>query len=116
MHLGKERLRERPDGARGAPARTVTDQAGTDAEMVFVGRHEATIGRSNRRHKVENDGIGLWRRNTCCRVEMAELCAPHVAAATQNAIENIAEIDFPGTGAPRALGRQPLKNHVQTNT
>jgi hypothetical protein len=47
---------------------------------------------------------------------MAEPRAPHVAAATQNAIENIAEIDFLGTGAPRALGSKPLKNNVQTNT
>ena len=79
MHLGQERLRARPDGARGAPASTVADPAGTDAEMVFVGRHEATIGRSNGRHKVENDGVGPWRRNTCCRVEAAELRTTHIA-------------------------------------
>ncbi len=47
---------------------------------------------------------------------MAELRTAHVAGATQNTIENIAEIDFPGTGAPRALGGKPLKNNVQTNT
>ena len=116
MHLGKEGRGSGPDGARGAPARTVTDPAGTDAEMVFVGRHEATIGRSNSRHKVENDGVGLWRRNTCHSVETAELRTTHVAGATQNTIENIVEIDFPGTGAPRALGGEPPKNNVQTTT
>ena len=47
---------------------------------------------------------------------MAELRAPHVAAATQNSIENIEEIDFPGTGAPRAFSGKPPKNNVQTNT
>jgi hypothetical protein len=52
MHLGQERLRARPDGARGATASPVADPAGTNAEMVFVVRHDATIGRSNGRHKV----------------------------------------------------------------
>jgi hypothetical protein len=84
--------------------------------MVFVGRHEATIGRSNGRHKVENDGVGLWRRNTCHGVEAAEPRTTHVAGATQNTIENIAEIDFSGTPAPRAFGGEPQKNNVQTNT
>jgi hypothetical protein len=84
--------------------------------MLFIVRHEATIGRSNRRHKVESDGVGLWRRNTCASVETAKSVTAHIAGATQNTIENIAEIDFPGTGAPRALGGEPLKNNVQTNT
>jgi hypothetical protein len=116
MHLGQERLRARPDSARGAPASTVADPAGTDAEMVFVVRHDATIGRSNGRHKVENDGVGLWRRNTCHGVGAPEPRTPHIGGATQNTIENIAEIDFSGTGAPRALGGEPPKNNVQTNT
>jgi hypothetical protein len=116
MHLGKERLGARPDGARGAPASPVADPAGTDAEMVFVGRHEATIGRSNRRHKVENGGVVLWRRNTCYSVEAAELHTPHIAGATQNAIENIMEIDFTDASAPCPNGGQPPKNNVQTNT
>jgi hypothetical protein len=84
--------------------------------MVFFGRHDATIGRSNGRHKVENNGVGLWRRNTCYSVETAEPRTTHVAGATHNTIENISEIDFSGTSAPRALGGAPLKNNVQTNT
>jgi hypothetical protein len=52
MHLGQEGLRARPDGARDAPANPVADPAGTDTEMVFV------VGRSNDRHKVENNGVG----------------------------------------------------------
>jgi hypothetical protein len=84
--------------------------------MVFVVRHEATIGRSTGRHKVENDGVGLWRRNTCHGVGAAELRTTHVAGATQNTIENIAEIEFSGTGAPCPTGGQPPKNNVQTNT
>jgi hypothetical protein len=116
MHLGKERLRARPDGARGAPASTVADPAGTDAEMVFVGRHDPTIGRSNGRHKVENEGVGPWRRNTCCRVKAAERRTTHIGSATQNAIENIAEIDFSDAAAPRAFSGKPPKNNVQTNT
>jgi hypothetical protein len=84
--------------------------------MVFVVRHEATIGRSNRRHKVENDGVGLWRRNTCASVETAKSVTAHIAGATQNTIENIAEIDFSDAAAPRAFSGKPLKNNVQTNT
>jgi hypothetical protein len=84
--------------------------------MVFVGRHEATIGRSNGRHKVENGGVGLWRRNTCYSVETAELRTTHVAGATQNTIENIAEIDFSDAAAPRAFSGEPPKNNVQTDT
>jgi hypothetical protein len=84
--------------------------------MVFVGRHEATIGRSNSRHKVENDGVGPWRRNTCYSVETAELRTTHVAGATQNTIENIAEIDFTDASTPCPNGGQPPKNNVQTNT
>jgi hypothetical protein len=116
MHLGQERLRARPDGARGATASPVADPAGTNAEMVFVVRHDATIGRSNGRHKVENDGIGVWRRNTCYRVETAKPRTTHVAGATQNAIENIMEIDFTDAGAPCPYAGQPPKNNVQTNT
>jgi hypothetical protein len=116
MHLGPERLRARPDSARGAPAGPIADPAGTDAETVFVVCHDATIERSNRRHKVENDGVGLWRRNTCYSVETAELRTTHVAGATQNTIENIAEIDFSDAAAPRAFSGKPPKNNVQTNT
>jgi hypothetical protein len=84
--------------------------------MVFVVRHDATIGRSIRRHKVENGGVGPWRRNTCCRAETAELHTTHIASATHNAIENIAEIDFAGTNAPCPYAGQLPKNNVQTNT
>jgi hypothetical protein len=84
--------------------------------MVFVGRHDATIERSNGRHKVENDGVGLWRGNTCCRVKTAERRTTHIGGATQNAIENIAEIDFSDAAAPRAFSGKTQKNNVQTNT
>jgi hypothetical protein len=84
--------------------------------MVFFVRHEATIGRSDGRHKVENSGVGPWRRKTCTGVETAEPHTTHIADATQNAIENIGEIDFPGADAPRALGGPPPKNNVQTIT
>ena len=82
MHLGQEGLRARPDGARGTPASTAADPAGTDTEMVFVVCHDGTIGRSNDRHKVENYGVVLWRRNTCASVETAESRAPQIAGAT----------------------------------
>jgi hypothetical protein len=84
--------------------------------MVFVVRHEATIGRSNGRHKVENDVVVLGRRNTCYSVETAELRTTHVAGATQNTIENIAEIDLADASTPCPFGGQPPKNNVQTNT
>jgi hypothetical protein len=84
--------------------------------MVFVVRHDATIGRSNGRHKVENDDVVLGRRNTCHSVEAAERRKTHIAGATQNAIENIAEIDFADTNAPCPYAGQPPKNNVQTNT
>jgi hypothetical protein len=84
--------------------------------MVFFVRHKATIGRSDGRHKVENGGVGPWRRNTCTGVETAEPHTTHIAGATQNIIENIAEINSGGTDAPRAFGGQPPKNNVQTTT
>jgi hypothetical protein len=68
--------------------------------MVFVGRHDATIGRSNGRHKAENGGIGLRRRNTCYSVETAEPRTLHIAGATQYTIENIMELDFTDASAP----------------
>jgi hypothetical protein len=58
----------------------------------------------------------LWRRNTCHSVEVVEPRAPHIAGATQNAIENITEIDFTDASAPCRYGGQPPKNNVQTNT
>jgi hypothetical protein len=58
----------------------------------------------------------MGRRNTCYSVETAELRTTHVAGATQNAIENIAEIDFAGTNTPCPYAGQPPKNNVQTNT
>jgi hypothetical protein len=84
--------------------------------MVFVVRHDATIGRSNGRHKVENDGVAMWRRNTCHSVEAAELRVPHIAGATHNPIENIMQIDFTDANAPCPNGGQPPKNNVQTTT
>jgi hypothetical protein len=84
--------------------------------MVFVGRHDATIGRSNGRHKVQNDGVGLWRRNTCHGVGAAEPRTPHIAGATHDTIEKIIEIDFTDAGAPCAFCGRPPKNNVQTDT
>jgi hypothetical protein len=75
-----------------------------------------TIGRSNRRYKIENGGIGPWRRNTCTSVETAKSPAAHIAPATQNSIENTSKIGFSGTGAPRRIGGPLLENNVQTNT
>jgi hypothetical protein len=84
--------------------------------MVFVGRHDPTIGRSNGRHKAENGSVGLWRRNTCHSVEAAERRTTHVAGATHNPIENIMELDLADASAPCPYGGQPPKNNVQTNT
>jgi hypothetical protein len=116
MHFGQEGLRARPNRSHGSDAGAVSDPPGTDAETVFVGRHEVTIGRSNRRHKVQIEGVGPWRRNTCYSVETAKLPAAHIAPATQNGIENTGRIGFPGTGAPHRIGELPPENNVQTNT
>jgi len=116
MQLGQEGLRARPDGARGSPASTVADPAGTDAETVFVVRHDVTIGRSNRRYKVKNGGVGPWRRNTCSSVETAGPPAAHLAGATQNTIENTGKISFCGARTPRRVGDPAPENNVQTNT
>ena len=116
MHVGQEGLWTWPDRPHGPDAGAVADPARTDVETVFVGRHDVTIGRSNRRYKVENGGVGLWRRNTCYSVETAESPAAHIAVATQNSIENTEKISFFGTGAPRRVGEIAPKNNVQTNT
>ena len=47
---------------------------------------------------------------------MADPGSPHIAAATQNGVENIEKIDFSGTDAPRPVGGKPPKSNVQTNT
>ncbi len=116
MHLGQEGLRARPDRPHGPDAGAVADPAGTDAETIFVGRHDLTIGRSNRRYKIENGGVGPWRKNTCYSVETADPPAAHIAPATQNSIENTEEIGFPSTYAPRSIGGATPENNVQTNT
>ncbi|VTZ25776.1 hypothetical protein MPC1_2590003 [Methylocella tundrae] len=116
MHLGQEGLRARPDRPHGTDAGAVSDPAETDVETVFVGRHDVTIGRSNRRHKVENRGVGPWRRNTCYSVETAGSPATHIAGAIQNSIEITGKISFPGTDAPRRISAAAPENNVQTNT
>jgi len=116
MHLCQEGLWARPNRAHGPDAGAVADPAGTDTEVVFVGRHDLTIERSNRRYKVENGGVGAWRRNTCYSVETVEPHTAHIAGAIQNSIENIEQIGFSGTGAPRRLSEPAPENNVQTNT
>jgi len=116
MHLRQEGLRARPNRPHGPNAGAVADPAGTDAKTVFVGRHDVTIGRSNRRHKVENEGVVPWRKNTCYSVEKAEPHMAHIAPATPNSIENTRKISFRGTGAPRRIGEPSPENNVQTNT
>jgi hypothetical protein len=116
MHFGQEGLRSRPNRPHGPDAGAVADPAGTDAETVFVGCHDVTIGRSNRRYKVENEGVGLWRRNTCVSVETAGSPAAHIADAIQDSIEKAGEIRLCGTAAPRRRSGMPRENNVQTYT
>jgi hypothetical protein len=116
MHLRQEGLRTWPDRPHGPDAGAVADPAGTDAETVFVGRHDLTIGRSNRRYKAENEFVGQWRRNTCYSVETVKSPSAHIAPATQNSIENTSKIGFSGTGAPRRIGGVVPENNVQANT
>jgi len=58
MHLGEKGLRSRQDGPHGASTGAVADPARTDAKLVVVFRHEATIGRSIGRQKIENGVVG----------------------------------------------------------
>ena len=87
MHLGQEGFRAWPGRPHGPDAGVVADPARTDAETVFIGRHDVTIGRSNGRYKAKTGVVGLWRRNTCTSVETAESHMAHIAGAIQNGIE-----------------------------
>jgi hypothetical protein len=94
----------------------VAGPAGTDAETVFITRHEMTIEISNGRYEAKNGVVVLWRRNTCASVGTADSCSAHIADATHNSVENVDEICVRGTDAPRRTGGTALKNNMQTNS
>jgi hypothetical protein len=56
----------RADPTRGfLPATTIADLAGTDTKIVFVARHQTTIGRRTLPRKTRNAVRVMQRGNTC---------------------------------------------------
>ena len=62
----------RADPAHGfLPATTIADLAGTDAKVVFVARHETTIGSRMSSRKTRNAVRVMQRGNTCASEDTA---------------------------------------------
>jgi hypothetical protein len=68
------------DPARGhLPAATIADLAGTDTKVVFVARHEMTIGSRTLSRKTRNAVRVMQRGNTCAGEDAAISDLQHVA-------------------------------------
>jgi hypothetical protein len=78
----------RAGSARGNLLATViTDLAGTDTKIVFVARHEKTIGRQTLSRKTRNAVRVMRRRNSCASEDTAISDLQHVAGDGSRSIE-----------------------------
>jgi hypothetical protein len=78
----------RPDSALGyLPATTIADLAGTDAKVVFVARHQTTIGSRTLSRKTRNAVRVMQRGNTCAGEDTAISDLQHVAGDGSRSIE-----------------------------
>jgi hypothetical protein len=78
----------RADSARGfLSAAAIADLAGTDTKVVFVARHQATIGSRTLSRKTRNAVRAMQRGNTCAGEDTAISDFHHVAGAGSRSIE-----------------------------
>jgi hypothetical protein len=78
----------RADPAPGyLPATTIADLSRTDAKVVFVARHETTIGSRTLSRKTRNAVRVMQRRNTCASEDTAISDSQHVAHDGSRSIE-----------------------------
>jgi hypothetical protein len=78
----------RADPARGSlPATTIADLAGTDTKVVFVARHQTTIGSQRLSRKTGNAVRVIQRGNTCASEDTAISDLQHVAGDGSRSIE-----------------------------
>jgi hypothetical protein len=91
MHLTDEagRASAHPaDPARIRPCLTaIADLAETDTKVVFITRHEMTIGSPMLSRKIRNAVRMMQRRNTCPSEDTAVSDSPHVACDGSRNIE-----------------------------
>src|SRR5450631_1424700 len=78
----------RADPARGfLPATTIADLVGTDTKVVFVARHQTTIGSRTLSRNTRNAVRVMQRRNTCASEDTAISDFEHVAGDGSRSIE-----------------------------
>ena len=78
----------RADPALGyLPVATIADLAGTDTKVVFVARHQATIGGRTLSRKTRNAVRVMQRGNTCASEDTAISDLQHVAGDGSRSIE-----------------------------
>ena len=78
----------RADSARGfLPAAAIADLAGTDTKVVFVARHQTTIGSRTLSRKTRNAVRVMQRGNTCASEDTAISDYQHVAGDCSRSIE-----------------------------
>jgi hypothetical protein len=69
------------------PAAAIADLAGTDTKVVFVGRHQTTIGSRRLPRKSRNAVRVMQRGNTCAGDDTAISDLQHVAGDGSRSIE-----------------------------
>ena len=69
------------------PAAAIADLAGTDAKVVFVARHETTIGSRTLSRNTRNAVRVMQRGNTCAGEDTAISDLQHVAGDGSRSIE-----------------------------
>jgi hypothetical protein len=69
------------------PATTIADLAGTDTKVVFVARHQTTIGSRTLSRKTRNAVRVMQRRDTCTSEDTAIFDFQHVAGDGSQSVE-----------------------------
>ena len=97
------------------PATTIADLARTNTKVVFVARHQTTIGSRTLSRKTRNAVRVMQRGNTCAGEDTAIPDLQHVAATALGALK-----ENDNRKKRRSListeRRRPTQNNVQTNT
>jgi hypothetical protein len=79
----------RADSAIGyLPSTTIADLAGTDAKVIFVARHQTTIGSRTLSRKIRNAVRVMQRGNTCAGEDTAISDLQYVPSDGSRSIDN----------------------------